>query len=81
MGLRGIQETNGRSDTVTNPIIRIAMMQNDVRGWQVATHILNVSEPTFYRWIREELPEDKQREIAAKIEAYAAQKGGRENGH
>lgn len=81
MGLRGIQETNGRSDTVTNPIIRIAMMQNDVRGWQVATHILNVSEPTFYRMIREDLPEDKQREIAAKIEAYAAQKGGRENGH
>ena len=68
-------------EKVTNPIIKIAMMQNDVRGWQVARHILNVSEATFYRKIREELPEDEQREIAAKIEAYAAQKGGREDGH
>lgn len=66
---------------MTNTIIRTAMMQNDVRGWQVARHIFHVSEPTFYRKIREELPEDEQREIAAKIEAYAAQKGGREDGH
>ena len=65
---------------MTNTIIRTAMIQNDVRGWQVAKYIFRVSEPTFYRKIREELPEDEQREIAAKIEAYATQKGGRENG-
>lgn len=64
---------------MTNTIIRTAMIQNDVRGWQVAKYIFRVSEPTFYRKIREELPEDEQREIAAKIEAYAAQKGGRDH--
>ncbi len=71
---------NDGGENVANAIIKIAMMQNDVRGWQVAKHIFHVSEPTFYRKIREELPEDEQREIAAKIEAYAAQKGGREDG-
>lgn len=66
-------------DKVTNTIIRTAMIQNDVRGWQVAKYIFRVSEPTFYRKIREELPEDEQRKIAAQIEEYATQRGGREN--
>jgi hypothetical protein len=55
-------------------IIRTAMMQNEVRGWQVAKYIFHTTEPTYYRKMRDELPDDEQRKIAAQIEAYAIQR-------
>lgn len=63
---------------MNNLIIRSAMMKTGVRGWQVATNILKVSEPTFYRKMRNEMTEEEQKEIASRIEEYA-KNGGREH--
>lgn len=60
----------------TNMGIRMALMQTGVKAWEVAKYILNVSEPTYFRMMREELPEKDQEIIAEKIKDYAA-KGGR----
>lgn len=59
-----------------NPIIRIAMIKNNVRGCQVARDILKVSDSTYFRMMRKDLPDKEQLRIAAMIEDYAA-KGGR----
>ena len=48
---------------MTNRIIRNAMFQNNLRMFEVAK-ILNISETTLYRRLREELPEDHQKQIA-----------------
>ena len=61
-----------------NLIIRTALIKHNVRTWQLATEILNISEPTLYRKLRTEMPEDEQQQIAAKIEEYAT-KGGLEH--
>ena len=50
-----------------NKRIRIAMIQNDVKQYEVAK-ILGISETSLCRKLREELPEDEQDEIIAKIE-------------
>ncbi len=63
---------------MNNLIIRSAMLKTGVRAWQVARDILKVSEPTLYRKLREEIPEEEQKEIAARIEEYA-NNGGREH--
>ena len=47
--------------------IRLAIMEHSVRFWDVAK-ALGISESTFYRMMRDELPEDRQDEIVAKIE-------------
>lgn len=57
---------------MNNLIIRNALLKHNVRTWQLATEILKVSEPTIYRKLRRELPEEEQKKIAAMIEAYAA---------
>lgn len=62
---------------MNNMTIRIALMQTGVRAWEVAKYILKVSEPTYFRMMRDELPEKDQKIIAEKIEAYA-NKGDRE---
>lgn len=64
--------------TMNNLIIRNALTRTGVRAWQVAKHILKVSEPTYFRMMRNELPKSEQKKIAAAIEEYAA-KGGREH--
>ena len=58
--------------TKNNMIIRSALLRYNVRTWQLAADVLKVSEPTVYRMLRQELPEEEQKEIAAKIEQYAA---------
>lgn len=57
---------------MNNLIIRNALTKYDVRAWQLAADILKVSEPTLYRKMRQEIPEEEQRQIAAQIEQYAA---------
>lgn len=63
---------------MNNQIIRVAMIKTGVRAWQVANHIMNVSEQTFFKRMRNEMPENEQQRIAALIEEYA-QNGG--HGH
>ena len=43
------------------------MMNHDLTQWDVAK-LLEVSESTFYRMMRDELPEDEQKRIVALIE-------------
>lgn len=50
-----------------NKDVRKAARCADVNLWQVAAE-LGVSEPTFYRWLRTELPEEKKAAIMAAIE-------------
>lgn len=59
---------------MNNLIIRSAMLRTGIRGYQVAK-LLNVSDPTFYRKMRDELPEDEQQRIASLIEEYAKNGG------
>lgn len=51
----------------TNMSIRIAMIKYGLTQWDVAK-ILGVSESTFYRMIRDELPEEEQKRIVKLIE-------------
>lgn len=44
--------------------------------WQIADR-LGVSEPTFYRWMRKELPEEKRKQVInAILDIEAEQKEG-----
>jgi hypothetical protein len=63
---------------MNNLIIRSAMLKTGIRAWQVAKYIMKVSDPTFYRKMRDELPESEQLKIATLIEEYA-QKGGQDH--
>lgn len=55
-------------------IIR-AMDQARVYRWEIAAQ-LGISEPTFYRWLRRELPQDKKEQILKAIEQIRAQREG-----
>ena len=50
-----------------NQKIRIAMIQNNIKQYQVAK-LLGISETSLCRKLREELPEEEQNEIVARIE-------------
>lgn len=50
--------------------IRTALKENKVFQWQLADS-LEISEPTFTRLMRHELPDEKQEEIVAKIKEIA----------
>lgn len=63
-------------DTMNNLVIRTALMQHNIKKWQLA-QILGMSEPTLYRKLRNELPADEQDRICKLIEEYA-QKGGQD---
>ena len=54
----------------TNKEIRTAAFSEGVRLWQVAQE-LGVTDSTFSRWLRQELPAEKQREIIEIIHALA----------
>ena len=60
-----------KPQTMNNLIIRTALLTYDVRTWQLAK-IMGISEPTVYRRLRQELPEEDQKKIAAMIKQYAA---------
>jgi len=55
-----------------NLIIRDAQERNHRYGYEVA-RLLNVSESTFIRMMREELPEEEQKRIADLINAVGEQ--------
>lgn len=50
-----------------NERIRIAMIQRNLKQWEVAK-LLGIHESVLCRKLREELPEDEQNEIVARIE-------------
>lgn len=51
---------------MNNKKIRIAMIDADIRQWELAK-LLNISESSLTRKLREELPEKEQDEIVALI--------------
>ena len=59
---------------MNNLLIRIALLKTGLRNWQLA-NILEVSEPTLYRKLRHELPEEEQKRIAELIEMHAKNGG------
>lgn len=61
---------------MNNVLIRTSMFQHNLRMFELA-RILDVSETTLYRKLREELPEAEQNRIVQLIE----QSGGDENDH
>lgn len=52
---------------MTNLKIRVVMSDNHITQWKLA-RLLGVSESTVWRMLREELPEEEQDAIIAKIE-------------
>ena len=50
-----------------NNVIREALTAAGMKQWQLAD-LLGISEPTLTRWLRHELPQEKQAEIVAVIE-------------
>ena len=63
---------------MNNLIVRSALLETGVRAWQVARDILKVSEPTYFRMMRNEMPEDEQIRIANLIKDFA-KNGGQEH--
>ena len=51
---------------MNNKKVRIAMIESDVRQWELAK-MLNISESSLTRKLREELPDKEQDEIVALI--------------
>ncbi len=49
-----------------NEAIRREMKEAGIFCWQIADK-LGVSESTFFRWMRRELPEERRREIMAAV--------------
>ena len=52
---------------MTNKIIRKALVEHDLKQWQLA-EILNIREDSLSRKLRKELPEGEQRQIVQQIE-------------
>ena len=52
---------------MNNLKIRVAMISNNVKQWEVA-ELLKVSEPSLSRMLRHELPEEEQDRIINLIE-------------
>lgn len=53
----------------TNPNIRIAMIQADLKQWELAK-LLGISESKMCRILRSELSVEEQQTIIAKIREY-----------
>ena len=51
---------------MNNKKVRIAMIEADIRQWELAK-LLNISESSLTRKLRDELPEKEQDEIVAII--------------
>lgn len=58
---------------MANEKIRKAVKDNGMYIWQLS-EVLDVSEATITRWMRHEMPDEKQTKIIEKINQY--QKGG-----
>lgn len=59
-----------RNCSLANADIRKAARVADVPQWKIA-HALGVTEVTFVRWLRLELPEEKRKRILAAIESLS----------
>ena len=53
---------------MANPDIRYEIMKRGLKNYQVAT-MLGVTETTFSRWLRTELPAEKKKEILEALKA------------
>lgn len=53
---------------MANQKIRSALRKRNVKQWQLAAKA-GVSESTLIRWLRQELPEEKQRHLLNLIDA------------
>lgn len=53
---------------MANDSIRKEMLSSGLAQWQVA-HKLGVAEGTFCKWLRIELPEEKQKRILSAIKS------------
>jgi len=51
---------------MNNRKIRIAMLENNIRQWELA-RLLGVSEASVSRKLRDELPDDEQKRIVGII--------------
>lgn len=60
--------------TKANLKVRLAIMEHSLTQWDVAK-ILGMSETSFYRLMRDEMPEEKQDEIIRKIEEEVSRHG------
>ena len=56
-----------------NKEVRKAARIADIPMWKIAM-VLGISEPTIFRWLRTELPEDKKEAMMAAITKLAADK-------
>ncbi len=61
----------GVDDNLRNEQIRTAMHRSGVRQWEVAEK-LGISEFTYCRWLRTELPKDKKVQILQAIKDVKA---------
>lgn len=61
---------------MNNLKIRVAMISNNVKQWEVA-ELLKVSEPSLSRMLRHELPEEEQDRIINLIEKYNKEVNGK----
>lgn len=52
---------------MSNTEIRVAMVGAGLKHYQVA-EAMGIADETFSRWLRHELPEDKQKQILAVID-------------
>ena len=55
------------TNTKNNMDIREALAAKKMTQWQLAI-LLGISEPTLTRWMRQELPEERKKEILNQIE-------------
>lgn len=58
---------------MNNAKIRTALFKSGLKHYQVA-EAMGVADETFSRWLRHDLPPDKQKEIMAAIEKLTEKK-------
>ena len=56
-----------------NTEIRVAMVRAGLKHYQVA-EAMGVADESFSRWLRHELPEDRQKQIMAVIKQLAKER-------
>ena len=57
-----------------NKDVRLAIEKNRLRYFEVA-HVIGVSEATFTRWLRFELPEEKKKLILSAVDRLLSLRG------
>lgn len=57
-----------------NKKVRDVIKNAGIKNYEVAD-VLKINESTFYRWMRHEMPEEKQLHIIQEIKNYTERKG------